>query len=562
MARGHDTISRVYLFFFRTVKSLLPALLGVGFFLLMGAASLAALLRYSDISGWVDYFYEPYLWRVVRFSLWQALLSSVISLLIAIPVASCLIHRQFRGRAILLQFFAVSMVVPTIVAILGLVVVYGRSGWLSQIFGVQIPLYGLVGILLAHVFFNMPLAVRLLLQGYGLIPSGQWRQASQLGFSRWTAFRLIEWHYMKKVLPGAFVLIFMLCFSSFAVVLSLGGGPKSSTLEVAIYQALRFDFDLNKASFLSLLQVSICTLFAVIVYRITPVNRQDASLLSIQSYPVRDSIWSRAADGAALLSVFILIVPPFLAIFDPIFSATFLTTLLSSGLWLAVFTSLKIAFPAAVISLLLGVCFGVLARFCMARQYLSFLPNKLEHLGNMILLVPGLVIATGLFLWLRDLGWGFQSSYWIVVWVNAVMALPFVLRALMPILYQQERRYRNLYVSLGVRSWSRWRLEWPLIRASVAQAFGYALLLSLGDMGVIALFGSQGLVSLPLYLFQLIGSYRLEEGASVAVVLISLCLILFYGASRFIGGKAVGGKLIGGKIVTRKMAGGKPRAKH
>ena len=520
----------------RIYQGLTPAILGVGFFLLIGAASLAALLRYSELSDWFGYLSQPYLWRVIRFSLWQALLSSGISILIAVPVASCLVHRRFYGRAFLLQIFSVSMVVPTIVAILGLVIVYGRTGWLSQLFGIQIPLYGLTGILLAHVFFNMPLAVRLLLQGYDLIPSGQWRQASQLGFSRLTAFRLIEWHYIKKALPGAFVLIFMLCFSSFAVVLSLGGGPKSSTLEVAIYQALRFDFDLNKASFLALMQVMICTLFAVVVYRIAPVNRQDASLLSTDRYALKDSLWAKVTDSLAMLSVFVLVIPPFFAIFDPVFSSIFLDTLLSSSLWHAVMISLKIAIPAAAVSVLLGICFGVLARFCVGRKYLTFLPNKIEHLGNMILMVPGLVIATGLFLLLRDFGWGFQSSYWIVVWVNAVMALPFVLRALMPALYQQERRFRNVYLSLGIRNWSRWCLEWTLIRKPVAQAFGYALLLSLGDMGVIALFGSQGLVSLPLYLFQLIGSYRLEEGACVAVVLITLCLVLFYMSSRFIGG--------------------------
>lgn len=510
--------------------------MGVGIFLFIGAASLAALLRYSDLYSWLGYMQQPYLWRVVRFSLWQALLSSGISLLIAIPVASCFIHRSFYGRSALLQLFSISMVVPTIVAVLGLVVVYGRTGWLNQIFGVQIPLYGLVGILLAHVFFNMPLAVRLLLQGYDLIPAGQWRQASQLGFSRWAAFRWIEWHYMKKTLPGAFVLIFMLCFSSFAVVLSLGGGPKFSTLEVAIYQALRFDFDLNKASFLALLQVFICTLFAIIVYRLAPVNRQDASLLAVKSYTLKDSILAKLTDGLAMLCALLLVIPPFLAIFDPVFSPVFLSTLQSTALWNAVLVSMKIALPAALLSLLMGICFGVLARFCMARHYLAFLPNKIEHLGNIILMVPGLVIATGLFLTLRDLGLGLQSSYWIVVWVNAVMALPFVLRALMPVLYQQERRFRNIYLSLGIHSWARWCLEWPLIRKSVAQAFGYALLLSLGDMGVIALFGSQGLVSLPLYLFQLIGSYQLEKGACVAVVLISLCLVLFYCSTRFIGG--------------------------
>lgn len=536
MVECDNAITGTNLLFFHTIKRLTPALIGVGVFLLVGAASLAALLRYSDLSSWVGYLQQPYLWRVVRFSLWQALLSSAISLLIAIPVASCLIHRSFYGRSALLQLFSISMVVPTIVAILGLVVVYGRTGWLNQIFGVQIPLYGLVGVLLAHVFFNMPLAVRLLLQGYDLIPAGQWRQASQLGFSRWAAFRWIEWHYMKKALPGAFVLIFMLCFSSFAVVLSLGGGPKFSTLEVAIYQALRFDFDLNKASFLALLQVFICTLFAVAVYRLAPVGRQDASLLAVRGYALKDSLLAKVADGVALLCALLLVIPPFLAIFDPVFSPIFLNTLRSAALWEAVLVSMKIALPTALLSLLLGVCFGVLARFCMDRQYLAFLPNKIEHLGNMILMVPGLVIATGLFLTLRDLGLGLESSYWIVVWVNAVMALPFVLRALMPVLYQQEHRFRNVYLSLGVYSWARWRLEWPLVRKSVAQAFGYALLLSLGDMGVIALFGSQGLVSLPLYLFQLIGSYQLEKGACVAVVLISLCLVLFYCSSRFIGG--------------------------
>ncbi|WP_421855319.1 hypothetical protein [Marinomonas sp.] len=75
----------------------MPALLGVGFFLLMGAASLAALLRYGELHSWLGYIQQPYLWRVVRFSLWQALLSSGISLLIALPVASCLVHRQFYG---------------------------------------------------------------------------------------------------------------------------------------------------------------------------------------------------------------------------------------------------------------------------------------------------------------------------------------------------------------------------------------------------------------------------------------------------------------------------------
>ncbi len=520
----------------KTLLRLTPAFLGVLLFTMIEAVSLFSFLRFSHLSDWIVYLNDMYLWRIIRFSLWQASLSSFLSIVVALPVVSCLTHRQFKGRDVLLQLFSVSMVVPTVVGILGVVVVYGRAGWLNAWFGIDVPLYGILGILLAHIFFNMPLAVRLLLQSYSLVPSGQWRLASQLGFSRRVVFCLIEWSYIKKALPGVFVLIFMLCFSSFSVVLTLGGGPKSSTLEVLIYEALRFDFNFDRAGFLSLLQIFICTFIAISVYKFSSANRQDVSLLGRHEYSLKDTITTRVFDFLIMTCVLLFFILPFIAIFNPIFSLAFLHTLVAKATWQAAWVSLEIAMPAAVLSLLFGVSFSVLACSAMERVHLASLPSKLEHLGGMILMVPGLVLATGLFLELRSFG-GVQSGYWVVVWVNSVMALPFVLRALMPVLYQQEKRFRHVYLSLGIHSIDRLKIEWPLIRKSVSQAFGYALLLSLGDMGVIALFGDQDLVSLPLYLFQLIGSYRLQESSCIAVILISLCLLLFYLSTRFIGGK-------------------------
>lgn len=515
---------------------LLPAFFLILAFTLIGAASLAALLFYGEADRWMSYLSSTYLWRVVRFSLWQALLSSVLSIGLAIPIASALMHRQFFGRNALFQLFAVSMVVPSIVAILGIVVVYGRSGWINAWTGIELPLYGLLGILLAHLFFNLPLAVRLLVQAHGLIPQAQWRLALQLGFSRWQAFKIIEWHYIRKALPGAFVLIFMLCFSSFSVVLSLGGGPKSSTLEVAIYQALRFDFDVSKASVLSLLQVLICSCVAMLIYRFSLPLKQDNSVLTLKGYVLKDSAWSKFFDISAIVFALLLILPPFIAILEPIFSPVFWQTLQDKKMWQAVGVSLKIAIPAAILSVVLGLGFVFAARYAHFCPRLEWLAKLIEHLGNSILMIPGLVIATGLFLVFRQIGWGFDQGYWIVVWVNGMTALPFVLRALMPVFYQQEKRYRLLYASLGIWGKTRFVLEWPIVRGSVAQAFGYALLLCLGDMGVIALFGSSGLLSLPLYLFQLIGSYRLEQGSSVAVVLVALCVVLFVLSTRIIGG--------------------------
>ena len=175
-----------------------PAWLGVSLYSVIALAALVALLSYASPSSWGGFFSDPYTWRVVRFSFMQASLSALLSILLAIPMASCLFHRRFWGRQTLLSLFAISMVVPTIVAILGIVVVYGRNGWFTALFGQPFPLYGLGGILIAHVFFNMPLAVRVILQAYDLIPDAQWRLASQLGFSRWRVFQLVEWHYLKK----------------------------------------------------------------------------------------------------------------------------------------------------------------------------------------------------------------------------------------------------------------------------------------------------------------------------------------------------------------------------
>ncbi len=116
---------------------------------------------------------------MVAFTLKQAFLSTLLSVAIALPVALALARRQFFGREALLKIFSVPLALPAIVAILGIVGVYGNSGPFGGLFSI----YGLTGILLAHVFFNMPLAVRLMLTRLEAIPAENFRLAAQLNFS-------------------------------------------------------------------------------------------------------------------------------------------------------------------------------------------------------------------------------------------------------------------------------------------------------------------------------------------------------------------------------------------
>src|SRR5690349_7268940 len=174
---------------------------------------------------------DPYVLRILWFTLLQAGLSTLLSVAFAIPVVLALARVDFKGRRVLLRLFAQPLALPAIVVILGIVAVYGRTGWLATLTGSPINIYGLTGILLAHVFFNLPLATRLLLQQVEGIPPESWRLAAQLDFSESARFRLIEWPQLRASLPGVASLIFLLCAASFAVVLTLGGGPSATTLE-------------------------------------------------------------------------------------------------------------------------------------------------------------------------------------------------------------------------------------------------------------------------------------------------------------------------------------------
>ena len=197
-------------------------------------------------------------WAAVRFTVLQAALSAIASVALAVPVARALARRRFPGRDTLITLLGAPFILPVIVAVMGLLAVFGRAGIANQALAFlglpPVSIYGLHGVVLAHVFFNMPLAVRLILQGWSEIPGERFRLAATLGLGPGAVFRHLEWPMLRAVLPGAAMVVFLICLTSFAVALTLGGGPRATTVELAIYQAFRFEFDLGRAAVLAAVQ--------------------------------------------------------------------------------------------------------------------------------------------------------------------------------------------------------------------------------------------------------------------------------------------------------------------
>ncbi|PWI33628.1 thiamine/thiamine pyrophosphate ABC transporter permease ThiP [Vibrio albus] len=497
------------------------------FILAFVGSALGALLLHAPSLNISYILSDPYYRHVTAFSFYQASLSTFISVGLAVPVAHALSRREFKGKSLLLKLFSMTLVLPVLVGVFGLLALYGNSGLLSQVFnwlGSELPfsIYGLNGILLAHVFFNLPYASRLLLQSLEGIPLEQHKLCAHLGMSHWYKFRWVEWPRLRQQLPHVSALVFMLCFTSFATVMALGGGPKSTTIELAIYQAIKFDFDLQAGAILALWQMLLCGVLAMSMQKLarpltTAVNSSDYTAALI-----RDDRKARLWDGSWIgLSIFLVLPPLAMVVFSGVNRQT-IDVVTDARFWAALGASLKVAALAASIALSAGVAVLWSSRMLRLKEQPGQ-ADKVELIGTIILVTPGLVISTGLFLLLRSVTDVFSLALVIVVAVNALMALPYVIKTLSQPMLQLGQQYHLLCASLGVRGWYRLRLiEWRALRKPFAHAFAISFMLSMGDLSAIALFGSQDFRTLPLYLYQLLGSYQMEAAAVV-----SLCLLLF-----------------------------------
>lgn len=493
--------------------------------------SLSAVFSVGGDYSWETFKQDDYLHQVMAFSFGQAFLSAILSILIGTLFGRAFFYQSFPGKSVIRRVFSLTFVLPALLTVFGLLGIYGTSGWLSQILqwlGLdwRPSIYGLTGILIAHLFFNIPLAARMTEQALKSIPSEQHQLAAQLSIRGWQFFRLIELPYLKNQLLPAFVLIFMLCFTSFTIVLSLGGGPQNSTLEVAIYQAIFFEFDFPKAALFALIQFAFC----FVLFGLSQVFAKPPETTLSARY-----IWlAKPSRAVKIFNVLILFVVC-LFIFTPLLNIVveglsapqWGEFLQDPQLWKALGYSLSMAPTSGLLAIVFSFALLLLSRRLQWLHH-SALATMIQTGGMMILAIPTLILAVGLFLLLQEIDFTTIHLFFIVVICNALAAMPFVIRILNTPMTQNMQYYEKLCLSLNLKGWARFKLiEYPLLKAPLKYALALATTLSLGDFTAIALFGSPDFTSLPHLLYQQIGQYRSQEAAITALILLSLCLGLF-----------------------------------
>jgi len=519
----------------------------ISFGLLLFAFILFSILFFSRDASSIAQI-DSHIWGLLRFTLFQAFLSTLLSIMIGGLLAWSLAHQsRFFGRKTLVAIFSSSLVLPTLVVVFGLISIYGRNGWINTLtshlfdysFGTY--LYGLFGILLAHVYLNASFASRSLLHAFESIPREKYKLAKSLNFSTFERFLYVEFPAIKGTLFSISATIFLLCFTSFAIVLVLGGNPSYNTLEVAIYEAVKLDFDISMALKLALIQLSISTVFVLLSsnFRTNLNNLKTAHSL----IPWREKSRVRILQITVIMIFAFFFISPLVAIMIDGLGADF-GKIFSDGLFIKSFwTSIALATVSSILTLFIALALSDTRRnFTLKhrlgeRKISKFLNLIVAFSGNLYLAIPSLILGLGFFLLSQRAGGSmFIWSTSALLTANVLMSLPFALSVLTPAMQKTATRYDKLVFSLGMSKVQRWvYCEFPYLASSMGYVFALSFCFSLGDLGIIALFGSQDFSTLPWYLYSLMGSYRTSDAAGVALILLAITLAAFLLLPRLFG---------------------------
>jgi len=313
----------------------------------------------------------------------------------------------------------------------------------------------------------------------------------------------------------------------------LGGNPSYNTLEVAIYEAVKLEFDISMALKLALIQLSVSTVFVLLSSNF----RTNLNNLKTSS---KHLLWSETKHvkyiQIAIIILFSLFfISPLIAIVIDGISADF-KKIFSDSLFIKSFlTSIVLATISSILTLFIAIAISDTRRNFTSplrlgdKKISKFLNIIVAFSGNIYLAIPSLIMGLGFFL----LSQRYEISVFIwstiaLLTANVLMSLPFALSVLTPAMQKTAKRYDKLVFSLGMSGIQRWvYCEFPYLSSSFGYVFALSFCFSLGDLGIIALFGSDDFSTLPWYLYQLMGSYRTEDAAGVALVLLGITLVAF-----------------------------------
>ncbi|CAM5737444.1 Iron ABC transporter permease OS=Streptomyces alboniger OX=132473 GN=CP975_25950 PE=3 SV=1 [Streptomyces alboniger] len=484
--------------------------------------------RIADVVGQSD------VRHVLWFTTWQALASTALTLLVALPGAYVFARFDFPGKQVLRAVVTVPFVLPTVVVGTAFLALVGRGGLLDELWGVRLDTT-VWAILLAHVFFNYAVVVRTVGGLWAQLDPRQEEAARMLGASRFAAWRRITLPALGPAVAAAALMVFLFTFTSFGVVQILGG-PTFSTLEVEIYRQTSEIFDLSTAAVLTIIQFA--AVGAVLALHAWTVRRREATLRLVDA-----SVTARRPRGAgqwALLagvlgSIVVLLLLPLAVLVQrsldaPDFGYYRALTSDDAGLFLvppieAIGNSLRYAVAATAIAVLIGG----LAAAALTRRDAGRFVRGFDALLMLPLGVSAVTVGFGFLIALDEPPLDLRSSWILVPLAQALVGVPFVVRTMLPVLRAVDVRLREAAAVLGASPWRAWReVDLPMVRRALLIAAGFAFAVSLGEFGATVFIARPDNPTLPVAVARLLGragEVNYGQAMALSTILMIVCAV-------------------------------------
>lgn len=507
-----------------------------------------------DLGALRELVIDPYYGRVFWFTTWQAGASTGLTLLLGLPAAYVFARYRFPGKDLLRALTTVPFVLPTLVVATAFSSLIGPRGWVNQalmaLLGASEPpiqaMHTLWIILAAHVFYNVTIVIRIVGGFWSNLDPRVEEAARVLGASRWQTWRRISLPLLWPSVAAAALLVFVFCFTSFGVILVLGG-PRFATLEVEIYRQTVHLFHLPVAAALALLQLA-ATFVVMAIY--TRLQARVAVPLNLRP---RQSVeqplprgWAGIALGSVLAALILLLIVPLVSLAarsiawggDDLlryYRELFINrrgSILFVPPWESIRNSLMFAAGTVGLSLLMGV----LSAYWLAhprRGWRAFLdPVLMLPLGT-----SAVTLGFGMILALDEPPLNLRTSPLLVPIAHSLVAFPFVVRSLLPVLRSMNPHWREAAGVLGANSWQVWRrIDLPIVSRAVIVGAVFAFTISMGEFGATALIARPDFPTMPVAIYRFLGQPgQLNYGQAVAmsVLLMMVCVLGLVGIERF-----------------------------
>ena len=473
---------------------------------------------------------NPYYLERLKFSFYQALISTILTVALALPSAVYFARYKFIGKRLIKTIFTIPFVMPTVVAAIGFLALVGPKGITS--FNLK---NSFIIILIAHVFYNYALVLRIVSSYLESLGNEIYQAADILGASQFRKFWQISLPLAMPAIIAAATLTFIFCFTSFGVIVILAPKPEFATLEVEIYRLGSSLLELEAASVLALVQLIVITIASFFYTRLQAKSSlQHRQNRTVASKPGKiNKLFLFFHFGLAA----VIILSPLLALsyktfFNPEFSLDNFRYLLNAkktisfpGAFAAIKNSLEFAILSTALSLFIGFAFA----YAVVRGKWKFLDSA----SLLPLATSSVTLGFGYLIAFPSL----RSSIWGLVLAHTVISFPLVSRSILPALRSLPDNIINSAKTLGKSNLQiLWQIELPLLIPSFITAASFAFAISMGEFGASLTIISGKHATIPVAIFDRLGRPGAQNyGAALAMafILMLLTAIIMLGLEHF-----------------------------